>query len=339
VSEIVESFWMGALLEGGPVDLPAVADRAGGWSSLIAGGAMALIRGGVEPGRAGRWAAATAGESMGQVVTLLDPRYPPRLKTIECPPPVLLVQGAVSALSAASAVAIVGTRRCTAYGTGVAVHLAGELAARGTVVVSGLARGVDTHAHRAALRNGTTVAVLGHGLGRTSPASNRLLREDIVRSGGAIISTWPDGFGPARWTFPVRNRWIAALSDKVVVVEAPRRSGALITAREAVGLNRDVVAVPGPLGVESSRGCLELLASGAEVLTDVDEFVADVTGRVVVHRERWVQLMLFGAPLDEVATAAGWSTAELLTELSMMEVRGELVRLPGGRYGRGTISR
>ena len=189
------------------------------------------------------------------VITVADSRYPAALRRTGSPPPVLCVEGSLDVLQR-PAVAIVGTRDCTGYGRRVARRLAEQLAQGGRVVVSGLARGIDEEAHLGACDAGATVAVLGHGLGHTAPASHRGLRRRIVAQGGAMVSAWPDDVAPRPFTFPQRNAWISGLSDAVVVVEAGERSGALITARWASQDGREVFAVPGPVGAPASAGCL-----------------------------------------------------------------------------------
>ena len=156
------------------------------------------------------------------------------------------------------------------------------------MVVSGLARGIDAHAHKATLGVGRTVAVLGHGLAHTSPRFNKGLRSDILENGGAIVSSWPDDVPPRPRFFPIRNRWISGLSDRVVVVEAPMRSGALITAGFAAEQGRGLAAVPGRIGSSESQGCLLLIERGAEMIVDVDRFVADRTASVAPERDEWL---------------------------------------------------
>ncbi|MBW1877713.1 MAG: DNA-protecting protein DprA, partial [Deltaproteobacteria bacterium] len=302
-----------------------------GFEGLIAGGREALVVGGVEAVAARAWASTTGCCSRGRVLTLACPDYPARLRELPAPPPFVCVQGDLDCLGA-PAIAVVGTRRCTAYGVAVARHLAGALAAAGVVVVSGLARGVDSHGHRATLGVGRTVAVLGHGLGHTAPSFNRHLRQAIVEHRGLVVSTWADAVEPRPYHFPIRNQWISGLADAVVVVEAPMRSGALITARVALEQGRDVYAVPGQVGAPASRGCLDLLDQGAGVVVDVDRFVAQVTGAGAPRREDWLIRLFAGQTVEEVARFSRRTTADLLAELAVLEVRGEVVRLPGQRY-------
>jgi DNA processing protein len=331
----IAGFWAGAQDHGTGVDLGALAEAAGGWAVLVGAGEEGLVRLGVTPLKARAWARTRPRTTRGVALVQSDPRYPDALRLAKGgAPPVLCVQGDLACLSGV-AWAVVGTRQCTAYGIAVARHLSSGLAAAGICVVSCLARGIDSHAHRAALAVGRTVAVLGHGLSHTAPPSNRPLRDAIVGGGGLVLSTWADEVEPKPYTFPVRNRWIAGLSDGVVVVEAPTRSGALHTATAAADQGREVWAVPSALGVSTSRGCLDLISQGAAVMVDVDEFVFAVSGRARAPRADWLAALFGGATVDESARVAGRSTAELLASLSRMELAGEVVRLPGQRYAPG----
>ncbi len=188
-----------------------------------------------------------------QVVAYASDDYPPRLKQIPDPPLVLYVRGDVKVLSR-HAVAIVGTRRPTAYGGQVAQRLARDLAQRQLVIVSGLARGIDSAAHRGALEAaGKTVAVLGSGIDVIYPRENKRLAEQVSEN-GALISEFPPGTSPAPENFPIRNRTISGLALGVVVVEAAEYSGSLITARLALEQNREVFAVPGNITSAQSFG-------------------------------------------------------------------------------------
>lgn len=329
----IDGFWEGARRFAGGADLPAMAAAAGGWEALVAGGEGLLVELGVEPRRAAAWCAARPSATRGRVLTLADPDYPPALRRTRSPPPVLFVEGAVEALRGRG-VAVVGTRACTGYGRGLARHLGHALAGAGLVVVSGLARGIDGEAHRGALAAGRTVAVVGHGLGTTAPPSHARLRAEIVAQGGAIVSTWPDAEAPQPWHFPERNAWIAGLSDAVIVVEAPSRSGALITARHALAEGREVLAVPGPVGAPCSVGCLELLAEGSGVVVDVARTVQALGGRPP-SREDWLEGLFAGLGVDELARRTGRSVTELLAELARRELDGSVVRAAGGRYAPG----
>lgn len=329
----IQSFWVGAMLYGTVEEVDGVL-RMGVSPHRI--GESHLVQAGVTPRRARAWVRTSSSRTRGGVITAVDRRYPARLRGIPDAPPVLLVEGDASCLDIGPSVGIVGTRACTAYGRSLARTLGHALARQGALVVSGLARGIDAAAHQGAADGGRTLAVLGHGLAHTSPASNLALRHRIIERGGLVLSTWPDAVEPARWTFPRRNRWIAALSQHVVVVEAPVRSGALITARDALELGGSRVwAAPGPVGASASAGCLELIRRGdAQVLTSVAQLVQAVTGALPPQEQDWVARLCAGASLDEVARMRDVSTLELLRELTRLELMGEVVRLPGQRYAR-----
>jgi len=211
-----------------------------------------------------------AGALGARIVTMHDAEYPTALRAIHNAPLVLYVRGRFAARDA-QAVAIVGTRRPTRYGSDVASLLASGIARSKMTVVSGLAEGIDTHAHRGALdAGGRTLAVLGGALDCFFPMSNKDLAA-AIEGQGAVISEFPLGRRPDRTTFPMRNRIVSGLSRAVIVVEAGRKSGALITAREAAEQGRTVMAVPGRIDVASSLGCLDLLRDGAVLVRGTDD--------------------------------------------------------------------
>ena len=201
-----------------------------------------------------------------RLLTMQDADYPVRLRNIFEPPCLLYVKGQLPVIDEEVAVAMVGTRKATPYGVEAAEKIAYGLCRQGAVVVSGAAAGIDSAAHRGALRaGGRTIAVLGSGIDVVYPAENEWLYRDIAAS-GALVSEYPPGAAAEGWHFPVRNRIISGLSLAAVVVEAPEKSGALITANTALEQGRDVFAVPGPIDAPMSRGCNRLIADGAAAL-------------------------------------------------------------------------
>lgn len=203
-------------------------------------------------------------ERLGQrILTIQDAEYPRRLRSIYDPPLVLYVKGRMPAIDEEAAIAVVGTRNCTPYGIASAERLSQELAACGAVVVTGLAKGVDAAAARGALRaGGRVVGVTGNGLDVYYPRESRDLYDDVAAA-GALVSEYPPGSEPERHHFPARNRIMSGLSVAALVVEAPERSGALITAGLALDQGRDVYAVPGPISAPASAGCNRLIRDGA----------------------------------------------------------------------------
>jgi DNA processing protein len=211
-----------------------------------------------------------------QLVTWADAGYPAILRNIADPPLVLYVTGSVDAL-ADPAVAIIGTRRPTVYGQEMARQLGFMLAKAGYVVVSGLALGIDALAHRGALQaEGRTVAVIGGALDRLYPRENEELAREMALQGGAVLCEYPFGRSPDRQTFPMRNRIVSGLVKGVVVVEAPLRSGTLITVDQALDQGRTVMAVPGRADSPASAGCHRLIRNGARLVTSADEVLEEL---------------------------------------------------------------
>lgn len=213
------------------------------------------------------------------LLTIQDAGYPNRLRNIYDPPCLLYVRGRLPAFDDEASIAVVGTRDCTPYGISSAEKLGYGLAAGGAVVVSGLARGVDSAALRGALRAGGTVtAVLGNGLDVIYPPENQYLYEDVAAA-GALVSEYPPGTSPEAKHFPVRNRIMSGLCVATLVVEAPARSGALITAGTALEQGRDVFAVPGPIDAPTSVGCNRLIRDGAGLVTDAWDILGEYEPR------------------------------------------------------------
>lgn len=219
-------------------------------------------------------------QRLGQrILTIQDAEYPQRLRNIFDPPLVLYVKGRMPVMDEEAAVAVVGTRKCTPYGVACAERLSQELAACGAVVVTGLARGVDSAAARGALRaGGAVVGVTGSGLDVIYPPENGDLYADVAAA-GVLLSEYPPGSPPDKPHFPVRNRIMSGLSVAALVVEAPEHSGALITARLALEQGREVYAVPGPIGAPISVGCNRLIRDGAGLAAEGWDILRDFQER------------------------------------------------------------
>ena len=214
---------------------------------------------------------ATAAKYGVTILTPADDDYPRRLLEVSQYPLCLYVKGDVKALSK-PAVAVVGTRRATAYGTEQANRFGFALAQAGWMVLSGLALGIDAEAHRGALSaGGTTVGVIGSGLDRFYPEQNRELAREIVNSGGAVVTQFPFGREPDKETFPIRNQVVAALARGVLAVECPLKSGTLITTSLAADLGRTVMALPSRVDSRAGAGCLKLIRDGAILVRNVDD--------------------------------------------------------------------
>jgi DNA processing protein len=274
--------------------------------------------------------------------------YPDSLRDAADAPWALIGRGdprLLDGLEPFGAVTVVGARRATSYGREVARELGRELAAAGMVVVSGLAFGVDACAHRGALDAGRTIAVLGCGPDTAYPAAHRALWRRIGEE-GLVISEFPPGAAPWRWTFPARNRIMAALAGMTVVVEAAARSGSLITADLAADLGRDLGAVPGPINSRASAGPNNLLAGGACVVRDAQDVLDAMLGPGARRIER------AGAPLDPrlgtalsavemgegscdgVAAAIGLSGPDTAAALARLELLGYVTCSNMGVYSR-----
>ena len=284
-----------------------------------------------------------------QALTPADEDYPTSLTEMPDPPPALFVDGT---LPQGPMVAIVGSRKASPTGLAAARRLGKALAERDVCVVSGLALGIDAASHQGALDGGgPTVGVLGCGIDVVYPRSNRRLFEG-VRGNGAIVSEYYLGELPLAWRFPARNRIIAGLGDVLVVVEAAEKSGALITARHALDSGRDVWAVPGPPGVPECRGSNKLLADGAGVLWDIPEFLetvfpesartsradgekSQVPDELPGNEGRALAVIGFEATsVDEAAGRVGIPVHEILSALTLLELKGYVSRDDAGSFVR-----
>jgi DNA processing protein len=281
------------------------------------------------------------------VVAWNAPHFPaPLLTTTDCPP-ALWFRGD-PAVFEAPAIAVVGSRAASAVAIEAATRIGEGLAANGVVVVSGLARGVDSAAHRGALRHGRTIAVLGSGVDRVYPAEHAALAVEIAGH-GLVISEFPPGAAPLPFRFPLRNRIISGLSRAVVVIEASEQSGSLITANCALDQGREVMAVPGNVLSGRNRGGHALLRDGAHVVETADDVLAvlglgsggaglkaTTPDRTTNCEDPVLRVMDVGSlyDLDMLARTSGVPTAHLLSRLSELELRGSVKRLEGGRFMR-----
>ncbi len=296
-----------------------------------------------------------AAERVGvRVVTYLDDEYPRGLNALPNPPLVLYVRGEVLPKDILS-VAIVGSRRCTQYGLSQAQRLAAGLATVGATVMSGLARGIDAAAHWAAIRaQGRTIAVVGNGLGKTYPPEHRELADAIADS-GAVVSELPIATPPSRTNFPPRNRIISAMSLGVVVVEAARRSGAMITAKWANEQGKEVFAVPGPVDSPTSRGPHHLIRQGAKLVESCPdileelgplapaaaEFAEDQTddARTLAMTEQEKKVFALLSPsapksIDEIIEESGLPASQASSTLTILEIKRCVRRVSGQRFVR-----
>jgi len=275
------------------------------------------------------------------VVASRDSGYPVRLRDLDRQPDPLWIDGDATALTART-VAIVGTRRMTAYGERVARELAGACASAGVVVVSGLAQGIDSAAHRGALdAGGRTVAVLGEGIAlfRATVRGRRRPLVPRIRASGALVSQYAPNFCAQPWAFAKRNATIAALSEAVVVVEAGEVSGALITGADARRLGRPLYAIPGPLGSAASVGTNALIASrAARALVDTAALLEalELSASKASASDDPVLEALSGEVLDidSLARRAGRGRAELESELARLLLSGAVAITRDGRYRR-----
>lgn len=278
------------------------------------------------------------------VVTLASAQYPPLLKTIYDPPPVLYCQGKLPGDELC--LAMVGSRRATAYGRSLAAKMAGQLAQAGISVVSGLALGIDTYAHQGALAaGGYTIAVLGNGLDIYYPPQNRKLQQDIAAQ-GCVISEFPPGVGPKAWHFPRRNRIVSGLCRGVIVVEAAMKSGAMITVGFALDQGRDVFALPGNVNSPQSEGTNRMIQQGAVAVLSINDILSEygmdleikktnVKDSLTGAEKNVLALLDFqGVRVDDLCRSCRLPGKEVLGILVTLELKGLAVRLPGQRYAR-----
>lgn len=300
----------------------------------------------------------------GDVLILDDGSYPFLLREIADPPITLYVKGDWAACFDAPSIGVVGSRKCSTYGENASQMLARDLAANGVCVVSGLARGIDTAAHRGAIQaKGRTIAVLGTGIDNVYPKENKKLVEEILASGGAIVSQFPLATPPLKDNFPYRNRIISGLSYGVLLVEASERSGSLITARLAMEQNREVLAVPGNITSRNSFGTNYLIKSGAKLVQQwqdvASELPPEISARILppkldektsgknaqpelapanlTENERLIWSLLSADEpqhIDALLDESGLSFGDLNGSLVKLDLKDLIRTLPGNFYAR-----
>lgn len=285
------------------------------------------------------------------VIAWNDPRFPAPLLAIGDVPPVLWYRGALDAFGA-PAVAVVGSRAASAVALETAARLCADLAARGIVVVSGLARGIDSAAHRAALTAGRTIAVLGSGIDRIYPREHTALATEVAAA-GLVLSEYPPDRAPLAFQFPQRNRLISGLSRAVVVIEAADKSGSLITAGCALEQGREVMAVPGNVLSGRNRGGHALIRDGARIVECATDIVEELGIGANTPATQWgdatnIKSVTCGDSLlrrmepghaydlDALAGLSGLEPCRLLPRLFELELAGAIRRAEGGRFVRPT---
>ena len=301
----------------------------------------------------------------GDILILDDGSYPALLREIADPPITLYVRGDWQGCFERPGVAVIGSRMCSTYGENASEMLARDLASRGICVISGLARGIDTAAHRGAIRaGGKTIAVLGTGIDGVYPKENTRLVREILDSGGAVVSQFPLGTPPLKDNFPYRNRIISGLSLGVLIIEATEKSGSLITARLATEQNREVMAVPGNITSRNSVGTNYLIKAGAKLVQQWQDVVAELPSDVAaailpprieegenagtkvqteiaptdlkdVERKVWGQLSADEpVHIDVLLESSGLSFGDLNAALVALDIRDLIRVLPGKHYAR-----
>ncbi|MGZ6005452.1 MAG: DNA-processing protein DprA [Candidatus Saccharimonadales bacterium] len=279
-------------------------------------------------------------------ITPKSPDFPTILKTISGVPKQLFYLGAAPAeILATASVAIVGSRKVSSYGQRATEELARDLAERGIVIISGLALGVDTIAHRSAVTaGGRTIAVLPSGLDQIYPSSNRQLAQKIIDTGGCLISEYPEGTEPFQSNFVARNRIVSGLAQALIITEAAENSGSLHTAKFALDQGREVGAVPGSIYSQTSVGCNKLIKTGAMPITSVNDVLnaiglADkpkVKSEIIAsNKEEYVVMTLINTGVsdgEQLLKASGLETAVFNQTLTMLEIGGKIKSAGNGQW-------
>lgn len=283
-----------------------------------------------------------------EIITILEPDYPKLLREIYQPPPLLFFSGDLKTAQGFS-LAVIGTRKPTNYGQQVAREMTGSLVQNGLTIVSGLALGIDALAHQTALETGgKTIAVLGSGLDKQNiyPSGNRFLAKKIIENGGLLLSEYPPGTMPLKQHFPARNRLISGLSLGILVIEAPEKSGALITADFALEQNRDIFAVPGNIYSKNSQGANNLIKLGARPVTSASDILESLNlkqataflenQKIIAENEEEKIILEFLSKdplhIDKIIQLSKLPPAQINSTLALMELKGLVRNLGGMNY-------
>lgn len=280
-----------------------------------------------------------------ELITINDKNYPKLLKHIADPPFLLYLKGTARIFNN-KCFAVVGTRALSDYGRRATPYFTSALSRAGLTIISGLALGVDSLAHKAALEaGGVTVAVLGTGIDDKTiyPKQNTYLAKEIVKKGGAVISEYAPGAGGTKFTFPQRNRIISGLSKGVLIIEADIKSGALITAYSALDQNRDLFAVPGNIFVRTSQGTNSMISKGAKLVMSPEDILSDygfqpILARREIKPDNEIEALILKAldqekrSVDEIIRRTGHGAAEINAALASMEFKGKIKSLGGDSF-------
>ena len=283
-----------------------------------------------------------------QIVTIYDEEYPKKLKQIEGSPYLLYYKGSLESINDIS-IALVGSRKATSYGKWAAEKLTKELSQIDVNIVSGLAVGIDTIAHKTALKyHAKTYGIIGCGINIVYPKKNLELFQQIIENNGAVITEYPFDIQPVAFNFHERNRIISGLSDGVLVIEAQERSGTLITASHAANQGREIFAVPGNIDSLYSKGTNALIRDGAKITTSIDDVIEEIlvlkervklqntsidTSTLTDDELKIINCLKIGInTLDELGQQTKMSTGQLLSNLTLLEMKGVISQTPGNKF-------
>jgi len=337
----ISGFWHGAACLSGRLDFSVALHEYGQQLSDLS--EQELTRAGISLRHQKRLRNTPPLHTEYRALRLCDPDYPDSLRDLPFAPPVLFYRGNIALLSE-PCIAMVGARRCTQRGRDLTHKMASELAQHGLVIVSGLAYGIDSAAHRACPSR--TIAVLGEGLDKAMQGRKASQIESIVGAGGLVMSEFPPKVPASRYTFPQRNRIIAGLGTATVVIEATMRSGSRITARHALDAGKDVMAVPGHPFDVTSAGCNALIQHGAALVQNATDVLHEIGLEMVTApvqqpncplEKRVIEALDTVLTFDELVTKTSLGVPQLITSIASLELTGWVQRLPGDRLSRRNL--